>query len=217
MKNCEEISARFAAPAGFPDELDERRIVEHLAGCEDCQQALRAAEALRAEQAANVPPASSDAILRILRAAHSDVLARRRPMGAFWGGLGVGAAAVATAALLLYSPIAQQPGDAANNVPVVTLAIMEPQDISIAINSPESMQGAEMHVMLRGAIDLAGYEGQRDLTWPVDLERGVNELTLPVIATGTRGGRMVVEVRFGDKRKTFEVDVLAAAPVGGAV
>lgn len=215
MTNCEEISARLAATAEFADALEERRNVEHLAGCKDCQQAFLATAALRAERLGNVPPASSDAILRLLQAVQTDARARQKPVRAFWSGLGVGAAAVTAVALLLSLPVAEPPGDAGNTVPVVTLAIMEPQDISIAINSPETMQGAEMHVMLRGAIDLAGYEGQRDLTWPVDLERGVNELTLPVIATGTRGGRMVVEVRFGDKRKTFQVDVQAAAPVGG--
>lgn len=217
MTNCEEISARLAATAEFADALDERRNIEHLASCEDCQKALLATEALRAERFGNVPPASSDAILRLLHAVQTDARARQKPVRAFWSGLGVGAAAVTAVALLVFSPIAKQPVDTRHSVPVVTLAILEPQDISIAINSPETMQGAEMHVMLRGAIDLAGYEGQRDLTWPVDLERGVNELTLPVIATGTRGGRMVVEVRFGDKRKTFQVDVQAAAPFGGEV
>lgn len=217
MTNCEEISARLAATAEFSDALDERRNSEHLAGCKDCQQALLATAALRAERFGNVPPASSAAILRLLHAVRANARARQKPVRAFWGGLGVGAAAVTAVALLLSLPVAEPPGDAGNTVPVVTLAIMEPQDISIAINAPESMQGVEMHVMLRGAIDLAGYEGQRDLTWPVDLERGVNELTLPVIATGTRGGRMVVEVRFGDKRKTFQVYVQAAAPVGGEV
>lgn len=217
MTNCEEISARLAATAEFADVLDERRNVEHLAGCKDCQQAMLATAALRAERFDSVPPASSDAILRLLHAVQMDARARQKPARAFWGGLSVGAAAVTAVALLFFSPIAKQPGDAGSTVPVVTLAIMEPQDISIAINAPETMQGAEMHVMLRGAIDLAGYEGQRDLMWPVDLERGVNELTLPVIATGARGGRMVVEVRYGDKRKTFQVDVQAAAPVGGDV
>ena len=215
MTNCEEISARLATTADFADALDERRNIEHLASCEDCQKALLATQVLRAERIGNVPPASSDAILRLLHAVQTDARVRQKPVRAFWSGLGIGAAAVTAVALLVFSPIAKQPVDTRHSVPVVTLAILEPQDISIAINSPETMQGAEMHVMLRGAIDLAGYEGQRDLTWPVDLERGVNELTLPVIATGARGGRMVVEVRFGDKRKTFQVDVQAAAPAGG--
>lgn len=217
MTNCEEISARLAATAEVADALDERRNIEHLAGCRDCQQALLATTALRAERFGDVPPASPDAVLRLLHAVQTDVQARQKPVRAFWSGLGVGAAAVTAVALLLFLPMAEQPVDTDTTVPVVTLAVMEPQDISIAINAPETMQGAEMHVMLRGAIDLAGYEGQRDLTWPVDLERGVNELTLPVIATSARGGRMVVEVRFGDKRKTFQVDVQAAAPAGGDV
>lgn len=215
MTNCEEISARLAATAGISDALDERRNMEHLSGCEDCRKALVATVALRAERFGDVPPASPDAVSRILHAVQADARARQKPVRAFWSGLAVGAVAVTAVALLLLLPIAEQPVGTGTVVPVVTLAVMEPQDISIAINSPETMQGAEMHVMLRGAIDLAGYEGQRDLTWAVDLERGVNELTLPVIATGTRGGRMMVEVRFGNKRKTFQVDVQAAAPVGG--
>lgn len=217
MTKCEEISARLAAPTEFTDALDERRNVEHLANCKECRKALLATTALRAERFGDVPPASPDAVLRLLHAVQTDARARQKPVRAFWSGTGVGAAAATAVVLLVFFSIAEQPVDTGTTVPVVTLTIMEPQDISIGINSPETMQGAEMHVMLRGAIDLAGYEGQRDLTWPVDLERGVNELTLPVIATGTRGGRMVVEVRFGDKRKTFQVDVQAAAPTGGEV
>jgi hypothetical protein len=64
-------------------------------------------------------------------------------------------------------------------------------------------------VVLSGAVGLDGYEGQRELRWRTNLDPGVNQLTLPVIATGAGGGQVLVEVLHEGKRRTFLVDVSA--------
>ncbi len=97
------------------------------------------------------------------------------------------------------------PGAAAN--PQVRLALHEVRPVNVSLDSPESLQGAEIHVVLTGAIGLEGYAEQRELRWVTDLDRGVNQLTLPLVALGPNGGQVMVEVQHGDKRRAFVVDV----------
>lgn len=97
----------------------------------------------------------------------------------------------------------------AATTPQVTLALYEPQDVSIAVDAPSALMDAEIRVVLTGAIELDGFEDQRELRWRTNLDAGANQLTLPVIATGAGGGQLLVEVAHGQKRRTFIVDVRA--------
>jgi hypothetical protein len=69
-------------------------------------------------------------------------------------------------------------------------------------------------VVLRGAIGLRGFDGQRELSWSTSLDRGANQLTLPVVAYGPGGGQLMVEVLSGSRRKTFLVDVRTSVAAG---
>jgi hypothetical protein len=91
--------------------------------------------------------------------------------------------------------------------PVVQLALHEVRDVSVALDSPETLTGAEIHVALTGAVALQGFAAERELRWVTDLDRGVNQLTLPLVAVGTTGGQVLVEIRHGDKRRAFVLDV----------
>jgi hypothetical protein len=91
--------------------------------------------------------------------------------------------------------------------PQIAMAMNEQRDISISLTSPETLTDAEIHVVLSGEIGLEGFEGRKELRWRTNLDRGDNQLTLPVIALGTGGGQLLVEVVHGDKRRTFVVDI----------
>jgi hypothetical protein len=98
---------------------------------------------------------------------------------------------------------------AVRSVPAVTLAVNEERDVNVALSSPEPLAGAEIRVSLSGEIGLRGFEDQRELRWKTDLDRGVNQLTLPIVVLGSHGGQVLVEVQHGDKRRAFVVDVHA--------
>lgn len=98
---------------------------------------------------------------------------------------------------------------AAATTPQVTLALYEPHDVNIAVDTPSPLADAEIRVVLTGAIELDGFANQRELRWRTNLDAGANQLTLPIIATGTGGGQLLVEVHHGQKRRTFVVDVRA--------
>jgi len=129
----------------------------------------------------------------------------------FWLGVGVGAAlaaGIAAAAVMMLRPISLSPPGA----PAVTLAINEERDVDVALSSPEPLSNAEIHVAVSGDIGLRGFAEQRELRWRTDLDRGVNQLTLPIIALGPHGGQVLVEIQHGDKRRAFVVDVRTTAP-----
>lgn len=124
----------------------------------------------------------------------------------FWHGMGVGGSLAAAVTLAWLTLLPPQPPARNAATPEVTLALNEARDVSISVDAPSALQDAEIHVVLTGAIGLAGFDGQRELRWRTNLEAGSNQLTLPVVAFGSRG-QVLVQVQHGEKRRTFVVDV----------
>lgn len=183
--------------------------LDHLAECEHCQSARHAVVALEAEREQAVPRLAEGAFERALLRAAQPAQRVSRGARSFWLGTVVGgalAASVAVAVTVWW--VRPQPAavTAAAN-PRVELALHEVRAINVSLDSPEALMGAEIHVVLTGSIGLQGFAEQRELRWTTDLDRGVNQLTLPLVALGPRGGQVMVEVQYGDKRRTFVVDV----------
>jgi hypothetical protein len=183
--------------------------LDHLAECEHCQSARHAVVALEAERERSVPRLAEGAFERaLLRATQPPQRVNRGGRG-FWLGTVVGGALAASVAVAVtvwwVRPQPDSLAPAAN--PQIALALHEVRAINVSLDSPEALMGAEIHVVLTGAIGLQGFAEQRDLRWTTDLDRGVNQLTLPLVALGPMGGQVMVEVQHGDKRRTFVVDV----------
>ena len=189
------------------DPAEHSAAEEHLQNCTDCQHALHAFQVLSAEAEVPVPEPTRRAFDRAILAATKPPAVVPRRRREFWSGVGLGSAIAAgiAAAMVTLSPLLDRP--IATNTPTVSMAVNEVKDISISIDSPERLVNAEIHVVLNGAIALRGFDTQKELRWSTDLDRGVNQLTLPVIVLGETGGQLLVEVQYGDNRKTFLVDI----------
>jgi hypothetical protein len=202
----EQISTSGAGASG-----DLKAAMAHAQDCDDCKSALRALDALRPLR--HEPPAvpSDHAMERAIDTALSSMPARRYRRG-FWSGLTSGAALAATLAAVAVGIWLQGPDrEATGGVPEVRLVVNQPHAVTVSLESPEALADAEVRVELRGALALDGYAGQRELRWMTDLDRGINQLKLPVVAVDTTGGQVLVEVTHGDKRRTFILDVRAGA------
>jgi hypothetical protein len=207
---CED-AVETIRTAGSQRGIHLRAARDHVASCGDCRSALRALDAMPAVRELLVPIVSEDAIERAIHKTltTSPVLGYRR---GFWTGLASGTALAATlAATAVGVWLWLTAGDALVGVPEVRIALNQPSDVTVTLESPERLSNAEVRVELRGAIALVGYPGQRELRWSTDLDRGINELTLPVVASDAGGGQVLVEVRHGDKRRAFVLDVRAEA------
>jgi hypothetical protein len=190
---------------------ERRSAAEHASACWDCQAAVEAVHRLRAEGLTPAPNVRAGALERVLAAAPGAVYVPPTFARPFWTGIGVGAglAALLTigaiAWLVQLGPLERVPSQSAT--PQITMALNERRDIRISLTSPEPLIDAQIHVVLSGGIELGGFEGQRELRWQTDLDRGVNQLRLPIVALAAGTGQLLVEVGHGDRRRTFVVDV----------
>jgi hypothetical protein len=202
---CEDVLSVLQRDDGRGD-LAKRAAADHLARCEDCRNAAHAFAVLRADRDLPIPLPSDDVVQRAIAAAASGPPAR--PSG-FWLGVGVGAALAAGLALAIvtFRPV-EVAGPPPSSAPQIVLNVNEQRDVSVALSSPEPLDGAEIRIALRGEIALRGFDDEREVSWRTDLDRGVNELTLPLIGLHAGSGQVVVEVQHGDKRRSFVVDVL---------
>ncbi|HEX5045837.1 MAG TPA: hypothetical protein VFX89_01855 [Gammaproteobacteria bacterium] len=215
---CEDVLSVLQRDDGRGD-LAKRAAAEHLARCEDCRNAAHAFAVLRADRDLPIPLPSDDVVQRAISAAASGAPAR--PSG-FWLGVGVGAALAAGLALAIiaFRPV-QVPERVVepppSSAPQIVLNVNEQRDVSVALSSPEPLADAEIRIALRGEIALSGFADEREVSWRTDLDRGVNQLTLPLIGLHAGSGQVVVEVQHGDKRRSFVVDVLTTGDGPAAV
>ena len=187
-----------------------RAAMEHAGDCPDCRAALRALEATRTLRDESTPLIADGAIERAVDKALATSPSKRYRRG-FWTGLASGAALAATVAALAVGVWLWRSGGAPIAVPEVRTTLNQRSDVTVTLESPEPLANAEVRVELRGAVELDGYMGQRELRWSTNLDRGINQLTLPVVAIDASGGQVLVEVTHGTKRRTFVLDVRATA------
>jgi hypothetical protein len=192
-----------------PPSDDLRSATAHADDCDDCRAALRALDATSALRGELTPEVDERAIERAIDRALSESPQRRYRRG-FWKGMASGAALAAAVSALAVGISRFTAGEnVPAAVPEVRIALNQRSNVTVTLETPEALADAEVRVELRGAVALDGYQGQRELRWSTNLERGVNQLTLPVVASDARGGQVLVEVTHGDKRRTFVLDVRA--------
>jgi hypothetical protein len=205
---CEDAVETMLS-GGFRPGTGSRAAMDHVADCSDCQAALRAIDALRALREEPMPLAGDATIQRAVDTALATNRAQRYRRG-FWTGLASGAALAATVAAVAVGIWLFPNGSGAPIAgPEVRVALYQRSEVTMALESPEPLANAEVRVELRGGVELDGYMGQRELRWSTDLDRGINQLTLPVVALDASGGQVLVEVAHRDKRRTFVLDVRA--------
>lgn len=181
----------------------------HLRQCPDCQDALRGAEALALLRNRPAQRAPEGMLSRIASELDAVPAAQRRR--GFWLGTGFGGAVAATLlALALGLGLLGPAVEESNGIAEFVVALGEPRDMNIAIETDRALAGANISIMLAGGIELDGYGNRRELNWVTDLEAGVNRLRLPVLAIDPAGGQMVVRLEHPDSEQVFVVNLRAA-------
>jgi hypothetical protein len=101
--------------------------------------------------------------------------------------------------------IAQRPAEMP--VPVVSLALEQPETVRLAFNAARPLTGVTLSLTLPENVELVGYAGRRELTWQTDLRQGANLLELPLVAHGPARGELVAHLVHGESSKTFRVKI----------
>ncbi len=206
--NCEDTNDRLIAMMNDSlGELERRQFVAHLESCETCQHTARAAaglEIIRSQE--NHTPAEGlfEAMMQ-----HAVQPAKKASRGTgFWLGAGVGGSLAAAILLAVMSVwLITEPAPSPAEMTTYQVSLDEPRDLNLAIDIERDMPGATLRVVLSGGIELDGYGSQRELTWTADLTKGVNRLTLPIMAITDMGGQLLVQVEHENRRKTLRVDL----------
>jgi hypothetical protein len=199
---CEHIEDLLNEHADAELTTATRQAVEaHLATCADCSSAWHVARGLRRHRALPVPLPSADLIAKI--AARPQPSATKKRLSPWIAAVGGAlAAGIALVAFDYYRAV-----DGVRPVPSLTMSLNETRDVSVTIDSPEVFMDVEIRVLLAGGIELQDFRGRRELKWKTVLEAGVNRLTLPIVASDSSGGKLLVAVGHGDRQRAFVVQI----------
>ena len=204
--NCEIVAEKLTAFVdGILPEHEARACKAHLAGCEECRDALQGVAALRRlarQPEAEVPAGLFDRITAEVVPPAPAVPRQRFWLGAAFGGaLAATLLAFAIALGVLVRPIALPQEDIAR----FSVATWESRPMDIAIDVDRPLAGATISIMLAGDVEVDGFGSLRELTWTDDLDAGVNRLTLPLRAIGDNVGQVVVRLSHPDSEQLFVV------------
>jgi hypothetical protein len=180
----------------------------HVGGCISCQQRVARIRTLRAAlRDLPVPEPRPDFFPQALAQARQTHHARSSRWPYF-----AGAALAASLALWLgfgWMPALLQTADG----PIgVTITLHEPRAVQLAFNAEHELEQATLSIQLPDGIELQGFPGQREVRWQTDLARGVNMLSLPLVAMSSSGGMLLARLEHGERATEITVPLRVSAP-----
>ena len=212
MMSCKDLKENFD---DFVDEtLDPRlnaQIRQHAASCDACQQLLererQLRDSLREYGDSSMPTPDATYFDRALITAERQGAKqqhKRSWMTGFGSAVAAGMAIWLLSGVLIDAPTT----DPANaSIPTVTMALEEPHTVNLVFSSLTALEDATLTILLPEGIELAGFEGQREITWMTNLKEGKNLLPLRLIATMPTAGELLATLRHGEDDRTFRLQV----------
>lgn len=92
-------------------------------------------------------------------------------------------------------------------IPGVTIALEEPRTVNLVFASATALDSAVLTVTLPDGIELAGFPGQREISWQTSLNEGKNLLPLELIAVSPVGGEVLARLEHNDRNRTFRLRI----------
>jgi hypothetical protein len=120
---------------------------------------------------------------------------------------GFGSAVAAGLVVWLFSGVLIDAPTAESTIPTITMALEEPHTVNLVFTSESALENATLTVLLPDGVEIAGFEGQREITWVTDLKAGKNLLPLRLIATLPTTGELLATLRHGEDDRTFRLRV----------
>jgi hypothetical protein len=197
---------------------ERQELEQHFGTCARCRHDLGQRRSLRVQlEELPVPLPAPGALESMLRAAVRSAPAPRRR----WQHPGWFGPALATAAVLLVSlgvSLGMELSSVNSEGPEVLLTAQpvelgaSVQHVSLVFRAKDAMPDADISMWLPDDVQIAGRPRLRHVSWHVDLKPGPNLLELPLLATGTRSGTLVVQLSGGSLVRRLEVPITVRAP-----
>lgn len=142
----------------------------------------------------------------LIRAVHKGSRRQRNRwmLAGFGSAIAAGLAIWVITAMLMTTP---QVPDAEPTIPGVTIAMQQEHTVRLVFASAQALDAATLTVSLPDGIELAGFPGQREITWQTSLQEGKNLLPLTLIALTPSGGEVLARLEHNDRNRTFRLRV----------
>jgi hypothetical protein len=125
-------------------------------------------------------------------------------MTGFGGAVAAGLAVWMIGGMLMTTP---ELPDAGSSIAEVTMALEEPRTVNLIFSASEAMHAATLTVSLPAGVELAGFPGQREVSWETSLSEGQNYLPLKLIAWTSTGGELLARLEHEDRDRVFRLRV----------
>ena len=123
-------------------------------------------------------------------------------MTGFGSAVAAGFAIWVITAMFMTTP---QVPDAESAIPGVTIALEQEHTVRLVFASATALDSAVLTVSLPEGIELAGFPGQREISWETSLQEGKNFLPLTLIALTPAGGELLARLEHEDRDRTFRL------------
>ena len=188
---------------------ESQRLETHVSTCASCEAIITKERELRdmlQDYGESTMPCADAAFFdRSIAIAAQTGTRRQRNR---WVMTGFGGAVAAAMALWIVSGVFfSAPSITEPTVPSVTMTLEQPQTLNLVFASAEVLENATMTVFLPEGVEVAGFAGQREITWMTSLDEGRNILPLTLIATSPVGGEILATLRHEDDDKSFRLQV----------
>jgi hypothetical protein len=92
-------------------------------------------------------------------------------------------------------------------IPNVTITLEEPRTVNLVFASAMPLHSATLTVTLPAGVELAGFPGQREVSWETSLTAGRDLLPLKLIALTPVGGELLARLEHEDRERLFRLQV----------
>lgn len=201
--NC--IRAQHQFVAYLHSELSPRHntaLLNHIAECAGCREKLAFERLLQDSlQSLPVPPPRAGFSDRVFAGLPSGQGGGIRRRSWFAGALAAALAFGVTFGVMNFNA----PRDSASEVAQIMLSVDEVKWVKLRFNAPRDFDQVTLSLRFPKHMELKGYPGERAISWQTQLQAGVNELNLPVIARKPSVGAIVARIKGQNKHKEFKV------------
>lgn len=193
---------------------DKLEFDQHVMHCAECRKIVANAHKLQALLQdygdTDVPEASAEFFDQtLLRAAQSGARVRhqRSWLRGFGSAVAAGLAVWIIGGLFFNTPESLDLTSPDSGIPMVTMALEEPHTVNLVFSSATDLINATLTIILPVGVEVAGFAGQREISWETSLTAGRNVLPLKLIATSPQGGELFATLQHNDDNRTFRLQV----------
>lgn len=126
----------------------------------------------------------------------------------FGGAIAAGMAIWLVGSALLETPQPATPDEVLSAaIPGVTMTLEEPRMVNLVFSSATALDAATLTVSLPAGVELAGFPGQREISWQTSLNAGRNLLPLRLVALTPVGGELLARLEHENRNRVFRLQV----------